>query len=142
MKTLTNKCSYCKFQIAEEDIEMDNATTTYHRGCRASADEFTDNVPGQLADIIRRTKRHCERDGTLYALGSDVEAMRFLLDLYESQSGICPLTGMEMDCSTDHEYGFLLKPSLDRVDSSRGYEQGNLRFLVQWANLRRSFLTD
>jgi hypothetical protein len=68
--------------------------------------------------------------------------MRFLLDLYESQSGICPLSGVEMDCRTDHEYGFLLKPSLDRINNSRGYERDNVRFTTVWANLQRNFLND
>jgi len=136
------KCNYCKFPITNEEVRMNSATQTYHKGCRTSAEEFTSSVPGQLADIIRRTKRHCERDGTVYALGNDVEAMRFLLDLYERQGGVCPLTGVEMTCDTEQEFGFLLKPSLDRIDGDRGYERDNVRFTTQWANLRRSFLTD
>jgi hypothetical protein len=47
-----------------------------------------------------------------------------------------------MNCDTGQEFGFLLKPSLDRIDNSKGYERGNVRFTVQWANLKRSFLTD
>jgi len=142
MNKINRRCSYCKFTISDEDVEMKNSTMTYHKGCRASADEFTSSVPGQLSEIIRRTKRHCAKDGTPYELGTDVEAMRFLLDLFESQNGTCPLTGLAMDCSTDHEYGFLLKPSLDRLDNSRGYTRDNVRFTLQWSNLRRSFLSD
>jgi hypothetical protein len=121
---------------------MNIAKHNYHFGCKATVDEFTDNVPGQLAEILRRAKRRCEKEGIKYGLGTDIQAMRLLLDLFESQNGVCPLTGLEMVCETDHDYGFLLKPSIDRLNNARGYEPDNLRLTTVWGNLQRNFLSD
>ncbi len=99
----------------------------YHNSCKQLADDFTSTIPSSLADIIRRTKKRCEKDSIEWKLGTDIEAMRHLLDLYEAQSGIDPLTNLEMSVDIDGEFKFLMKPSLDRIDNNLGYEAGNIR---------------
>jgi hypothetical protein len=139
MKIIANKCSYCKFPIDTKDLKLNK---TYHQSCRQLADEFTSTIPSVLADIIRRTRKRCEKDGTEWKLGTDIEAMRTLLDLYESQNGVDPLTSLEMSVDVEGEFRFLMKPSLDRIDNSRGYEVGNLRLVTIWSNLQRNLLSD
>jgi hypothetical protein len=134
MNRIANKCSYCKFPVDER--------MTYHKSCRTLADEYTSTIPSALADIIRRTKRRCEKDSIEYKLGSDIEAMRLLLDMYEQQAGIDPLTNLEMSVDVDSEFKFLMKPSLDRIDNTRGYEIGNIRLVTVWSNLQRNLLND
>ena len=64
----------------------------------------------------------------------------YLKALWEEQDGICPLTGTKMNLpyntrAWEKDTGNPWKPSLDRIDSSRGYLKGNVRYIVSIANL-------
>jgi len=71
----------------------------------------------------------------------------FLRDLWTDQEGRCALSGVLMDlprstgawASRTHDP---LKPSLDRIDSSKGYLKGNVRFVTVIANMARQSWTD
>lgn len=63
----------------------------------------------------------------------------YLKALWEEQEGRCPLSGVQMvkhpttqawQWDTRNPW----KPSLDRIDSRRGYIKGNVRFIVSIAN--------
>lgn len=64
-----------------------------------------------------------------------------MLHVLRMQSGICPLTGLTLTFSTGSGFVFT-NASLDRIDPSRGYVQGNVRLVTLWANLARNSLTD
>jgi hypothetical protein len=71
----------------------------------------------------------------------------YLKELWESQKGLCALSGMVMDLPRNSlEYAkrprVPWKPSLDRIDCSQGYMKGNVRFIVAMANLCRSIFSD
>jgi hypothetical protein len=77
--------------------------------------------------------------------GIDIDA-QFLRDLWESQSGICPLTGWKLALPSDSSgfdvsYG-ARNASLDRVDNDLGYVKGNVRFIALIANLARARFSD
>lgn len=63
-----------------------------------------------------------------------------LSDLWDEQGGVCPYTGIEMQLPRDPMHGWSkevlprFRPSLDRIDSSRGYIKGNVQFISQMAN--------
>jgi hypothetical protein len=71
---------------------------------------------------------------------------QYLKGLWESQNGRCPLTGWCLELprnSMGWEKGAAPKSaSLDRIDQSRGYVQGNVRFVALIANLARWMWTD
>lgn len=63
----------------------------------------------------------------------------YLKALWEEQEGTCPLTGTKMDLPVngrawEKDTGNPWKPSLDRIDSSKGYIKGNVRYIVSIAN--------
>lgn len=63
----------------------------------------------------------------------------YLKNLWEQQNGTCPLTGWVL--SLDRK----AKPnqaSLDRIDSNKGYVQGNVRYIALIANLCKWSFTD
>ena len=63
----------------------------------------------------------------------DIEA-NYLLKLWETSKGVCPVSGHEMDLKIAEGQGKRspYKASLDRIVPSRGYVPGNVR-LVCWA---------
>lgn len=146
-KISTRKCSICDLRLEDhmttDDLYDKYRGKFYHPGCKALADEFTADVPGALADILRRTKSRVRESGYEFDLGeTDIEAMRFLLDLWERQGGICPETGLAMRCDVEHDLTFHLKPSLDRIENDRGYVKDNVRFVTQWYQYSKSDMTD
>jgi hypothetical protein len=71
----------------------------------------------------------------------------YLKALWETQGGRCALSGIEMvlprntlawEKQTDDPW----KPSLDRIDSSKGYTMGNVRYVTVMANLAKSRFSD
>lgn len=77
----------------------------------------------------------------------DLDA-QFLYDLWNSQQGICPLTGWKLNLPPNSRTWSKDKPfspysaSLDRIDSSIGYVRGNVRFISVMANLAKNVFSD
>jgi hypothetical protein len=67
-------------------------------------------------------------------------SISYLWNLFESQGGKCALSGelIEMRTSKNHE---LATASLDRIDSSKGYVEGNLQWLHKDVNVMKWDLT-
>lgn len=66
----------------------------------------------------------------------------YLKALWEKQRGQCVLSGREMPLHTnstawEKDKGNPWKPSLDRIDSSKGYLKGNVRFICYIANMAK-----
>lgn len=56
-----------------------------------------------------------------------------LLDLWQSQNGLCALTHTQMD----HVFNSLKTVSVDRINSSKGYIPGNVQLVCKWVNLAK-----
>jgi len=70
--------------------------------------------------------------------------MSYLLQLYKEQKGICVLTGRKMYLGNS-AVGKRPHPdtlSIDRIDSSKGYVIGNVRFITYHANIAKNCFTD
>lgn len=66
----------------------------------------------------------------------------YLKELWDSQEGRCALSGMEMTLPVnttafDRDKHNPWKASLDRIDCSKGYLKGNVRFVTSMANFCR-----
>lgn len=72
--------------------------------------------------------------------------LEYLKILWEEQKGICPLTGWELILPKDTRQAWnvanIRNASLDRIDSSKGYMQGNVRFVAVIANYAKQSFTD
>jgi hypothetical protein len=53
-----------------------------------------------------------------------------LKDQWEKQEGICPITGWKLDHASLGGKMLPNQPSVDRIDSSRGYVIGNIQYLA------------
>lgn len=74
--------------------------------------------------------------------------VEYLYDLWNSQSGLCALSGREMLLPRDssdmnfHKMKSPWKASIDRLDNSKGYIQGNVRFISVIANYAKNIYSD
>jgi hypothetical protein len=65
-----------------------------------------------------------------------------LLEIWETQKGICPYTGLLLIHPKDSKnYSMLYKASLDRIDSSLGYIKGNIQFISVSANFAKGTMS-
>jgi hypothetical protein len=70
--------------------------------------------------------------------------LEYLKQLYEEQNGKCPMTGIGMKLRTNKRKE-LTGPetaSLDRIDNSKGYVKGNVRFVTYMYNIARNKFSD
>lgn len=58
----------------------------------------------------------------------------YLKQLWDSQHGICPYTGFDMELIGNS----LNQASLDRIDSTKGYIKGNVEFVCLFINLAKN----
>lgn len=72
--------------------------------------------------------------------------VEYLSKLWEEQKGICPFTGWKLNLPYDTKYVWreksIANASLDRIDGSLGYIEGNVRFVSIMANLARGIYKD
>ncbi len=68
--------------------------------------------------------------------------MEDALELAKMQEYKCALTGMELNRTRERGAWHQLNPSLDRIDCSKRYEIGNIRWVSIWANMSRHDWTD
>ncbi len=71
--------------------------------------------------------------------------LQYLKDLWESQKGICPFTKEPITLRTHTNCKEKILPytaSIDRIDCSKGYIKGNIRFISLIANFARNNFTD
>ena len=61
----------------------------------------------------------------------------YLKEIWDSQQGVCPITGYALVLKTFKESKEKLLPnhaSVDRIDNNKGYVKGNIRFISVMAN--------
>lgn len=87
-------------------------------------DEFS-----PFREYMRRVKRRHNKE-------NDIN-VSYLKELWESQEGICPLTGWKLVLTTSEGTCEPNIASLDRIDSSIGYVKGNVRFISVMANFAK-----
>lgn len=61
-----------------------------------------------------------------------------LLELWHQQGGICALSGLPMI----PQFGHLESVSIDRKESSEGYEAENIQLVCKWANFGKNKYSD
>lgn len=75
-----------------------------------------------------RIKRSAEKRNIRFDVSMD-----YLWKLWELQKGCCAITGDQI--------GTIRKASLDRIDSSKGYEEGNVQWVTYRANISKHTMT-
>lgn len=95
--------------------------------------EYSMTVRGRLRSIFNAAQDRARRHNWLFAIDFD-----WILGLCSQQSGKCKLTGIsftyERNPNSERFY-FPYSPSLDRIDSSKGYIKDNVRLVCVVVNL-------
>jgi hypothetical protein len=72
---------------------------------------------------------------------------KILRTKWEEQNGLCAITGVKLIYAVNHSYkkyhknyidNKLLKASLDRIDSNKGYFEGNIQFVLKNINFAKN----
>ena len=154
MKTVTITCEHCGKIFERYSKEHKRNLKKGRRvfcniSCKASW--FGENEPSNPLGNPRNLKRGMDKDGlSPYRWYIKVTKQRkkfennltleFLKELWDKQGGTCPYTRLEMvlEEGTGMNHGSLLHASLDRIDSSKGYVQGNVEFVCSFINYAKN----
>lgn len=86
-------------------------------------------LKGTISNKRQSAMKRAKRDGLEFSLTTD-----FLHSLWQKQKGKCALTSVDM--------GFIgqkwLSPSIDRIDSTKGYTEDNVQWVCWRANDAKS----
>lgn len=162
METVKLICAYCSNEfnkiIKEYKRQIKNGKTKFYCGhscvCKKrNAEHPTKGNPQYLVADNRLDKHTPFRWYVLRAqfrdrkknYGCDL-TVEYLKQLWEGQNGICPLTGWNLilpqNTGKAWEKASPNNASIDRIDNSKGYLQGNVRFISLMANLVRQSFSD
>lgn len=95
--------------------------------------EYDTSLRGKMYGLLEAARGRAKKKG----LEIDID-LDFLLELYEKQDGKCSLTKIPFtfERNTNGEKKFLpYNPSIDRIDSKKGYTKENVRLLLVIMNL-------
>jgi len=162
MKTIDLTCANCEkmFQkpLNEYKRQTKNGNNRFFCSHRCSALTTNKENPPK-GDVSRLTANNRKDQYTpfrWYVLrsqyrdrkkkyGCDI-TVEYLKQLWEEQGGICPFTKWKLilpqNTSKAWEINDPRNASLDRIDNSKGYIQGNVRFISVMANIARQTFSD
>ena len=157
MSKQTVCCNGCGSEFLKESKEV-NRRRRAHHGCKFYCSKHCYEIHGDwsknLGEHLGLPKsenlrvgsekdefspfRYFARKSRARDKSSDLD-LPFLKELWESQGGVCPLTGVTMflhssSLEWERDRDNPWKPSLDRVDPGVGYKKGNVRFITMIAN--------
>ena len=79
--------------------------------------------------------KNCYRNNKKF--GSDMDFdHKYILELYNKQNGLCGYFKIPLIFSKEHKHP--LKPSIDRIDNSKGYTKDNIILCCLMANMGRN----
>lgn len=104
----------------------------YIRGKYGIKDEYS---------IFRPFLNRAQRRRKITGKSAPTVSLEYLKKIWDLQDGICPYTKLKMELPKCYPCkGFPLpnSPSLDRIDSSKGYEEGNIEFVCLAINYAKN----
>jgi len=109
---------------------------------RATAKNKRFHVAGEYDEYIRalytRSRQNAKGSGKNYrrSIAFEIDGPEFFLGMIIEQGFRCAVTGAKFDLTVDEKSGRRpMAPSIDRIDSSLGYTEDNVRLVCQITNL-------
>lgn len=160
MKTIDVKCNYCGNIVIKSLAEYkrrlkNNCNVKFYCNLSCSAKKLGgwSNVPkekrydiskhsGRTKDEYSKFRPHLKRiiNRKKYEVSITLSDLK---ELWEKQNGKCALTKINLKpfCYND-SVDIRFSPSLDRIDSSKGYIKGNIQWVCGCINLAKSTLSN
>lgn len=88
-----------------------------------------EHLRSELSRRLNSAYHRSKKSGLVYSVTTD-----YLVEIFHAQRGLCAVTGLRMKIGLE-KCRDPLSISLDRIDSDKGYEVGNVRLVTYWANL-------
>lgn len=138
--TTTLSCTYCSSIFEKENREItrsENRGALHYCSRTCSSKDASEKRWGDTAPIksfIRACKKRSKDKGLDFNLTEP-----YLVKLYRKQNGMCAITGMAMQLLVVGRGGKVIdQASLDRIDNSKGYIEGNVQFTLLGINYMRN----
>lgn len=129
-----NNKEYFKQKGKEKYKKEDNSARyqRYKKDYLERRKTFSKSIRGKLYDLLEaaRGRAKCKN------LPIDID-LEYLIDLHEQQNGKCKLTKIEFTFNTrqDGQHFNPFNPSIDKIDSKKGYTKDNIRLVCVIVNL-------
>jgi hypothetical protein len=121
-----SSCSACGNEQAytrKDHAKQSSLNDWQCRRCVAQSKGFSENAPvGDRLRLFNRFKKSAESRGIAWALSLD--------EMFENYSGACSLSGWPIGITYSDKTA-----SLDRIDSSKGYEKNNIQWVHTMVNM-------
>ena len=130
----SKKCSVCG---DEKPLKNFNGRRTVCHTCKHLKSRL--RASGSLEGFLQMRLTSCKQRHRQKEYEGTPVSLEYLIGLYEQQRGICAISNLPMHITTDQSD---LSVSVDRIDITQGYVEGNLRLVCARINLMRSTLDD
>lgn len=131
-------CKICKVEKEKNsnNFQYRKDRDQYHTVCKKCKTERFTNQRAHVRNFLQRmwygAKRRSESN-------EDMISYEEVYDLWLEQNGICKLTGVKMTTTTG-KGRVSTNVSIDRIDSTKGYEKDNVQLVCFWANIAKNDL--
>ena len=124
--------SYCRKCRSDQARAWRTANPGY-KGTGKNSSVEDRKLMSAIRSRLRDAKLRCKK---LKKIAPDLSD-EYLYQLYLSQDGKCALSGVPMALETEHPHTL----SLDQIDASRGYVEGNVQWLIWFVNRAKGEMT-
>lgn len=131
-RTLDCKCKFCG------DDDPNNFYENNHSTCKScQVKNKKEQRKNRMSDIITCLYTHGKHSKTAENKGGFQLSKQDIEDILEKQNYKCYYTGIEFDKTLDNT-NKLNHPTLDRIDSSKGYTKENVVICTWWSNISKN----
>lgn len=126
-------CSYCGIDFLSKFTGSSKAKSQFCcPDCRTKArlESYRNDPNKKLYQLFQGAKSRAKRDGKEFDL-----TLEFIKQLWADQRGCCLLSGREFKWGSGPDRNHRDAPTLDRIDSERGYTQDNVRMITYHLNI-------
>lgn len=124
-----------------QDMEVPKSTQWARQNKEKVAErdkERKGTLDGKLLNLVTQSRYRAKQSG----LDHDVDRS-YLKGLYEGQDGLCALSGIPMTIiGTRGSEDYWKSISIDRIDSSLGYTEGNVQLVCTGVNYMKKDMSD
>lgn len=131
-KSYTKNCSSCGAEQSYGRKDHYNSAVRNDWKCKACTSS-TNAYKGKIGPMPVTWFEVKKRGGISRGLVWDLTP-EYILGMYKEQEGICKLTGWPIGWS---EKGLTATVSIDRIDSSEGYLEGNVQLVHKDVNMAK-----